>query len=90
MSEYNYQKSLLSFFMSLRLCDSATKKLVVMWSCRLVDFFYLCNYEKNLPIYKSVSSSESVSESVSASVSHIHFDVEFYAMRQCGVANGWS
>ena len=82
--------------MSLRLCDSATKKLVVMWSCRLVDFFYLCNYEKNLPIYKSASASESSSESssvsvlASASVSHIHFDVEFYAMRQCGVANGWS
>ena len=86
MSEYNYQKSLLSFFMSLRLCDSATKKLVVMWSCRLVDFFYLCNYEKNLPIYKSASASVLAS----ASVSHIHFDVEFYAMRQCGVANGWS
>ena len=27
------------------------KKLVVMWSCRLVDFFYLCNYEKNITIY---------------------------------------
>ena len=34
MFEYNYQKSLLSFFMSLRLCDSATKNLL---SCGLVD-----------------------------------------------------